>query len=63
MVERISKEKDNRPLVKNIADEELPEFIGKHLFERRPYYLQAKHILDCNNLDAETVVGRIKELL
>ncbi|NDV17693.1 dephospho-CoA kinase [Muricauda sp. TY007] len=63
LVERISKEKDNRPLVKNIADEELPEFIGKHLFERRPYYLQAKHILDCNNLDAETVVGRIKELL
>ncbi len=63
LVERISKEKDNRPLVKNIADEELPEFIGKHLFERRPYYLQAKHILDCNDLDAEAVVARIKELL
>lgn len=63
LVERISKEKDDRPLVKNIVDEELPEFIGKHLFERRPYYLQAKHILDCNDLDAETVVARIKELL
>ncbi|MBA4747064.1 MAG: shikimate kinase [Muricauda sp.] len=63
LVERISKEKDDRPLVKNIVDEELPEFIGKHLFERRPYYLQAKHILDCNDLDAEAVVARIKELL
>jgi len=63
LVERVSKEKENRPLVKNIPGEELPEFIGKHLFERRPYYLQAKHILDCNVADAETVVENIKELL
>ena len=63
LVERISKEKENRPLVKNIPGEELPEFIGKHPFERRPYYLQAKHILDGNAADAETVVENIKELL
>jgi len=63
LVKRISKEKENRPLVKNIPGEELPEFIGKHLFERRPYYLQAKHILDSNAADAETVVENIKELL
>ncbi|MHA7832731.1 MAG: shikimate kinase [Flagellimonas sp.] len=63
LVERVSKEKENRPLVKNIPGEELPEFIGKHLFERRPYYLQAKYILDCNVADAETVVENIKELL
>tara|TARA_R100000365_G_C2712804_1_gene47690 strand:+ start:171 stop:683 length:513 start_codon:yes stop_codon:yes gene_type:complete len=63
LVNRISKEKVNRPLVKNIPDSELPEFIGKHLFERRPYYLQSKHILDCNGKDVETVVDKIKELL
>ncbi|MBO0331888.1 shikimate kinase [[Muricauda] lutisoli] len=63
LLDRISKEKENRPLVKNISDKELPEFIGKHLFERRPYYMQAKHILDCNGTDAETVVEKIKELL
>jgi len=63
LVERLSKEKEERPLVKNIGEEELPEFIGKHLFERRPYYLQAKHNLDCNGIDAETVVEKIKELL
>ena len=39
LVERIKTEKQTRPLVENIADEEdLPEFIGKHLFERRPFY-------------------------
>ena len=63
LLERISKEKDNRPLVKNIPNEELPEFIGKHLFERRPYYLQAKHVLDCNGSNPEAVVDMIKELL
>ncbi|MGN7516119.1 MAG: shikimate kinase [Allomuricauda sp.] len=63
LLERISNEKEHRPLVKNISNEELPEFIGKHLFERRPYYMQAKHILDCNGTDAETVVEQIKELL
>ena len=63
LVDRISKEKENRPLVRNISDEELPEFIGKHLFERRPYYLLAKHILDCNDASAETVTQHIKKLL
>lgn len=63
LVERISREKENRPLVKNIPDGDLPEFIGKHLFERRPFYLQAKHILDCDGLGVETVVEDIKRLL
>jgi len=63
LVQRISKEKENRPLVKNIPDAELPEFLGKHLFERRPYYLQAKHIVDCNGLDAQSVAENIRELL
>ncbi|MAU15363.1 MAG: shikimate kinase [Muricauda sp.] len=63
LVDRISREKENRPLVKNISDADLPEFIGKHLFERRPFYLQAKHILDCDGLDVETVVEEIKGLL
>ncbi|MER3374724.1 MAG: shikimate kinase [Allomuricauda sp.] len=63
LVERIKGEKEERPLVKNIDDEDLPEFIGKHLFERRPYYAQAKHILECDDKDLETVVSEIKQRL
>lgn len=63
LVERIKGEKEERPLVKNIDDEDLPEFIGKHLFERRPYYAQAKHILECDGKDLETVVSETKQLL
>lgn len=63
LVDRISKEKEQRPLVRNIADADLPEFIGKHLFERIPYYSLATRVLDCGGKDAETVVKEIGKLL
>ena len=31
----------NRPLIQN--KEDVAEFVAKHMFERRPYYSQAKH--------------------
>ena len=63
LVERITKEKEHRPLVKNIPGNDLPEFVGKHLFERRPFYMQAEHRVDCDPLSAEEVVAEIKKLL
>ncbi|MEO9954867.1 shikimate kinase [Nonlabens sp.] len=40
--DRLMREKDQRPLLKNVnSEEEMLEFIGKHLFERRPFYNQA----------------------
>ena len=63
LVERITKEKEHRPLLKNIPDNDLPEFVGKHLFERRPFYMQAEHRVDCDPLSAEEVVAEIKKLL
>ena len=35
--ERILKNKEKRPLLARIPDEELPEFIAKHLFERNQF--------------------------
>lgn len=63
LVERIQREKDQRPLVQKIQDEELPEFVGKHLFERRQFYSQAMHTIDCNKKPLEAVVEEIKEVL
>ena len=42
---RLVKEKATRPLISHIADENLNEFVAKHLFERRHFYEQAKHTL------------------
>lgn len=59
LVARIKGEKQQRPLVANIADEELPEFLGKHLFERAPFYNKAKHIINGNGKDVAATVAEI----
>ncbi|MET6991760.1 shikimate kinase [Sediminicola arcticus] len=45
LVKRLSKEKSKRPLIAHIEDEALPEFFGKHLFERSPFYSLATHTI------------------
>ena len=37
------REKESRPLITNVADDDLLEFVAKHLFERRLFYDQAHH--------------------
>lgn len=63
LVERIIKEKDTRPLVANIKDEDLPEFIGKHLFERSMFYSQTENTINCDKKSVEEIVKEIKSLL
>ncbi|NNF18978.1 MAG: shikimate kinase [Flavobacteriaceae bacterium] len=61
--ERLLTEKAKRPLIRDIQDEELPEFIGKHLFERRNYYMQATHTINAAAKDRAEVVSEITGLL
>lgn len=42
MVKRLIKKKSKRPLIASLGDDKIPEFVAKHLFERRFYYEQAK---------------------
>lgn len=63
LVDRIVAEKEQRPLVKNIADADLPEFVGKHLFERIPYYSLAKHVVDCSGKDVAAVAREMEKRL
>ena len=60
LVKRLLEDKIHcRPLINRIPDEQLPEFIGQHLFERNHFYNQAKIIIDTDNLAAEEVVNEI----
>ncbi len=59
LVKRLKDGKDQRPLIKDVPDEELPEFIGKHLFERNPYYNMSHHVIEVDQLSAEEVVEEI----
>ena len=59
LAQRLSSEKDKRPLIQNISNEDLPEFIAKHLFERNPFYNQAKITINTNNLSAREIAEEI----
>ena len=59
LAQRLSSEKDKRPLIQNISNEDLPEFIAKHLFERNPFYNQAKITINTGNLSAREIAEEI----
>ncbi|NJB70581.1 shikimate kinase [Saonia flava] len=63
LVERLCKEKNERPLIKNLPDEDLPEFIGKHLFERNHFYSQANYTVLCDGKSPEEISEEIEKLL
>jgi shikimate kinase len=47
---RLFSAKDQRPLISHInSEDDMLEFIGKHLFERSYYYTQAKHTINTDN--------------
>lgn len=45
LVERLRRGKQKRPLVRNLEDEQLHDFVAGHLRERMPYYLQAQEVI------------------
>jgi len=63
LMKRISKEKATRPLVADIPDDELTEFIGKHIFERVSFYSLAERTIFCGLKTEKDVVKEIKDYL
>lgn len=63
IVERLKAEKKRRPIVSNRSDEEMQEFVAKHLFERSYFYNQANHIVSIDNKIPENIAGEIIRLL
>ncbi|MGH1387791.1 shikimate kinase [Kordia sp.] len=63
IINRVKNEKAKRPLISGISDEDLPEFIGKHLFERNAFYQQATHSIFTDKKTIEDLVEEIKTTL
>ncbi|WP_236613375.1 shikimate kinase [Nonlabens dokdonensis] len=64
LVQRLFAERSTRPLIEKIdTQEELTEFIGKHLFERREFYRQAKMIISVADQSPTEIAARIETLL
>lgn len=63
LAERLSKQKEKRPLIANIADENLAEFIAKHLFERNDFYNKAQISVITDNRTPDDIASEITEKL
>lgn len=63
LVERLSKQKEKRPLIAHISDEDLPEFIAKHLFERNAFYSKAQFTINTDSKTPDEIVDEIIEQL
>ncbi len=63
LTERLLKEKSKRPLIANLPEDQLPEFVAKHLFERNFYYNQAKIIVDTDRKTGDEIASEIIQQL
>jgi len=63
LVSRLIAEKNKRPLVADLDDDKLIEFVAKHLFERRFFYEQASITINTEDKSAEEITTEIGILL
>ncbi|WP_035649598.1 shikimate kinase [Flavobacterium sp. ASV13] len=60
---RLAQNKSKRPLIANMEEDEMKEFIAKHLFDRSFYYNHAQHKVSVDNKSVEETVEGILEIL
>jgi len=63
ILDRLKSEKITRPLVANQSEDELKEFVAKHLFERSYFYNQATFKVDIDNKPPDVIVEEILQFL
>ena len=61
--QRLRNEKNERPLIASLSDEQLTEYIAKHLFERRSFYEQAAHTINIDNKSVREITEELVDLL
>ena len=59
LAQRLWPEKHLRPLIAHLTEEQLTEFIAKHLFERNQFYQQANIIINANRKTQDEIVTEI----
>lgn len=57
--ERLIKEKEKRPLIKDFSDDQLQTYINKKFADRRIYYEQAKVSIDEEPIEIEKLIDKI----
>jgi shikimate kinase len=60
LVKRLAKEKEHRPLIKDLTDEQMSDFLTKKLDERKPFYSLAKHTIEYSLMDDKELIKLVK---
>jgi shikimate kinase len=60
---RLQYQKAKRPLLKDLSEAELEEYIAKHLFDRSYYYNQCKNVVVVDDKTPAEIVSEIEMLL
>jgi shikimate kinase len=63
LAERLKANRVNRPLLKDLSDSALTEYIAKHLFDRSFYYNQCKHIITVDGKSELEISEEIERIL
>lgn len=59
LFERLVKEKDKRPLIRQLSEEQLQAFIGKKFADRKIYYEQAEITVEEEPLELDALIEKI----
>lgn len=62
LAQRLIPEKQSRPLIADVEDDFLPEYISKHLLERNSFYTQAHHTVNADG-DIDSIVEEMLKKL
>lgn len=63
LTQKLKDKKAKRPLLKNLSDDELQEYIAKHLFDRNYYYQQAKFTVVVDEKSKKKIAKEIIDLI
>lgn len=63
LAKRLESQKESRPLLSHLNSDELPEFIAKHLFERKIFYEAADFTVDTDDKTILEISAEIIHLL
>ncbi|TXD59562.1 shikimate kinase [Polaribacter sp. IC066] len=63
MIKRLIKKKAKRPLIASLSDDQIPEFVAKHLFERRFFYEKAKMTIKIDDKKKSEIAIELEKLL
>jgi len=63
LIKRLKQEENKRPLILNLSDDKLKDYISKHLFERNFYYHQSKYTTTTDDKNTSQIADKIIEIL